>query len=420
MDHCLYVASSLTLVLLLFWYRDAGPEPPGLGRFWRHCLPRAVWAHPSTRLDAAFVVVNALVERVAVVPLLVASPWIAGHVVAVLQATLGEHEPAAGGLGAGVALTLALLLAADFGFYVSHTLQHRVGVLWEFHAVHHSAAVLTPLTAYRQHPVDDLIDGTLIALATGMVHGVAGYIWQGLAEPVLVLGANAGLVLFLFAGAHLRHSHVWLSYGPVLSRIFISPAQHQIHHSVDPRHVDRNFGGIFAIWDALFGTLYVPRTRETLTVGLADGGHAGLDSVARLYTMPFRRLLARIPAIAHGGAFMKRSCVVPVIALVTLALATTLSVHRGLAQPPAPGASRPTAVQPLKTAEGWWLAAEVHGDQILAFINTPQGRVLLADGQYKLANGGAIRVKDGRVVWDQFGIVEKFNQGQVKGLLGIG
>src|SRR2546426_736232 len=345
MDHCLYVASSLTLVLLLFWYRDAGPEPPGLGRFWRHCLPRAVWAHPSTRLDAAFVVVNALVERVAVVPLLVASPWIAGHVVAVLQATLGEHEPAAGGLGAGVALTLAL---------------------------------------------------------------------------VLVLGANAGLVLFLFAGAHLRHSHVWLSYGPVLSRIFISPAQHQIHHSVDPRHVDRNFGGIFAIWDALFGTLYVPRTRETLTVGLADGGHAGLDSVARLYTMPFRRLLARIPAIAHGGAFMKRSCVVPVIALVTLALATTLSVHRGLAQPPAPGASRPTAVQPLKTAEGWWLAAEVHGDQILAFINTPQGRVLLADGQYKLANGGAIRVKDGRVVWDQFGIVEKFNQGQVKGLLGIG
>jgi sterol desaturase/sphingolipid hydroxylase (fatty acid hydroxylase superfamily) len=53
------------------------------------------------------------------------------------------------------------------------------------------------------------------------------------------------------------HSQFWISFGPVFNHIFISPAQHQIHHSVLPQHRDRNMGAIFAFWDYFFGRFYI-------------------------------------------------------------------------------------------------------------------------------------------------------------------
>jgi hypothetical protein len=56
----------------------------------------------------------------------------------------------------------------------------------------------------------------------------------------------------------------------VLEHIVISPAQHQIHHSRAVEHHDKNYGEVLAIWDWMFGTLYVPNGRETIDFGLAD------------------------------------------------------------------------------------------------------------------------------------------------------
>ena len=69
----------------------------------------------------------------------------------------------------------------------------------------------------------------------------------------------------LFFGATLHHSHIWLTYGRMLEHVFISPAQHQVHHSTDPQHYDRNFGTMLALWDWLFGTLYVIKGKEKIT-----------------------------------------------------------------------------------------------------------------------------------------------------------
>jgi len=74
---------------------------------------------------------------------------------------------------------------------------------------------------------------------------------------------------------------VWLDYGP-LSYIFISPAQHQIHHSRLPEHRDKNCGFAFAFWDALFGTLYVPKDREVFPMGLGDGTDGEWYSIWRM------------------------------------------------------------------------------------------------------------------------------------------
>jgi sterol desaturase/sphingolipid hydroxylase (fatty acid hydroxylase superfamily) len=87
------------------------------------------------------------------------------------------------------------------------------------------------------------------AAASGAVLGLSAYPFGDSIDFITILGANAAAFLFNFAGMHLRHSHVRLSYGPFLDRLFISPILHRTHHGLAPQHWGKNFGGIFAIWD---------------------------------------------------------------------------------------------------------------------------------------------------------------------------
>jgi sterol desaturase/sphingolipid hydroxylase (fatty acid hydroxylase superfamily) len=121
----------------------------------------------------------------------------------------------------------------------------------------------------------------------GLFHVVAG---TGIAD-IRVLGVNVLLFGWYLFGFHLRHSHVWLAYPAWLSHLLVSPAQHQIHHSSAPRHFDKNMGFIFAFWDLLGGTLYVPRTKEELTYGLYGRESDQFASVPALFLRPFRNLV---------------------------------------------------------------------------------------------------------------------------------
>jgi len=115
---------------------------------------------------------------------------------------------------------------------------------------------------------------------------------RGAAGLYLFLGLHALIFIYNLVG-NLRHSHVWLSYGPVLSHIFVSPAQHQIHHSVEERHWGRNIGFALAFWDRLFGTLYVPKEHEHFTMGLGDGSEGRYHSLIGMYWQPVRELFSR-------------------------------------------------------------------------------------------------------------------------------
>ena len=72
----------------------------------------------------------------------------------------------------------------------------------------------------------------------------------------------------MFFGANLRHSHVKLKYPSILEHIFISPYQHQIHHSSNSKHFDKNMGSKLAVWDYLFGTLILSKETSKLRFGL--------------------------------------------------------------------------------------------------------------------------------------------------------
>ena len=78
-------------------------------------------------------------------------------------------------------------------------------------------------------------------------------------------------MIFIHAYVHLQHTHMWIAFRGVFGRIFISPAHHQVHHSADPKHFNTNFGSCLALWDWMFGTLYVPqKEREPLVFGVPD------------------------------------------------------------------------------------------------------------------------------------------------------
>lgn len=245
------------------WLLRGRPAP-----FLSWLVPRAVYRHRSNLLDIKLFLTHNLASFLGIFGALMFVPAVAHWMLGLLG---GAAE---GGLpitwGRSLAATVLIVMASDFCKYWAHRIHHEWKVLWPFHAVHHSADVLTPLTVMRVHPAETIIRNLLISGLVGVVQALILVLLVGRIDLLTIAGANALYFLFNTLGANLRHSHIWLSYGYVLEHILISPAQHQVHHSVDVKHHDRNYGSIFALWDWMFGTLYVPRNRETLTFGIAD------------------------------------------------------------------------------------------------------------------------------------------------------
>ena len=173
-------------------------------------------------------------------------------------------------------ITVMIFLAYELGYWINHYLSHRIPFLWEFHKVHHSATVLTPLTNFRVHPVYMCIFLNFLAVFTGLANGAGDYIFGQTTHPYGLTDTNLILVFFVYVYVHLQHSQLWISFTGWLGRLFMSPAHHQIHHSRDPRHFNKNLGSCLALWDWMFGTLYVPSAeREVLEFGVEpDRPHA--------------------------------------------------------------------------------------------------------------------------------------------------
>lgn len=251
----------------------------------RWLFDRRIWLHPSARVDYQIWAFNRFVGPVA----LIGSTVSAAAVASWLALRLGASFPRWGGV-TWTAWTTAVFTGAyfvvnDFGGFLNHWLHHRVPWLWPFHAVHHSAEVLTPFTLYRKHPLYDLSKHALRAGINGVFTGLVVFAFQSRPDVVTLLGLNAAYAAFQLAGGNLRHSHAWLHWGSVLGRLFISPAQHQVHHSLAERHRDRNFGTALALWDWLFGTLYLPEGVEELEFGLPEGNEHG--DLGRALVLPF-------------------------------------------------------------------------------------------------------------------------------------
>lgn len=152
-----------------------------------------------------------------------------------------------------VILSVVLL---DLVAYVFHRIYHQVPLFWKFHASHHADVVFETSTAIRFHPGE-----LLLSLGVRIV-----FVWA-LGIPVLALLIFEGVYIFFNL---IEHSDFNLppALDRKLSRVFITPSLHRLHHSVDRKELNSNFGTILSVWDRLFGSYRTLEANRTISIGL--------------------------------------------------------------------------------------------------------------------------------------------------------
>ncbi|MGX7951885.1 sterol desaturase family protein [Tsuneonella sp. HG249] len=301
------LALGVTLAIAAAWtlHGRRADRPVRTGALWRALVPRRIWRSPSGRTDAAFAVFNIGLGMILFGWLVVGQAAVSSWVGLALDQVFGEVDgpPLPAAVLATVA-TVAIFFAYEFAYWLDHFLSHKLPVLWQFHQVHHSAESLSLATNFRVHPVDTIVFYNIAAAFTGLATGLCDYLAGGAARPFTIAGTNVLLLGSAVLLTHLHHTHFWIGFGERWGRVFLSPAHHQVHHSADPAHYDRNFGNSLAIFDRLFGTLYVPGARpEVHRFGVPDlpySPHSFVRSMAKPFAgaggILLRRLRSRRPS----------------------------------------------------------------------------------------------------------------------------
>jgi sterol desaturase/sphingolipid hydroxylase (fatty acid hydroxylase superfamily) len=135
-------------------------------------------------------------------------------------------------------------LLYDLSYYWMHRMHHEIKILWATHSVHHHGEDFNLATALRQTST--------------------GWLWKWifympmilLGVPVEVFIAVAGVNLVYQFWVHTEHiGHLgWME------KVFITPMNHGIHHAKNKEYIDANYGGVFIIWDRMFGTYTAERS----------------------------------------------------------------------------------------------------------------------------------------------------------------
>lgn len=253
-------------------------------------LSSKLWLHPSAKLDYYYFFIGYFIKVFMLFPIVISAKTIALFINKQLYLSFDFYENTFFSYEAVLLMyTICLFVVSDFTRYWTHRFLHTIPFLWEFHKIHHSAKVLTPITFYRVHPIENLLFGLRYSLSIGLVTGVFIYFFGAMIDIYAILGVNVFVFAFSLIGSNLRHSHVAFSYSKFLERFFISPKQHQIHHS--KKHFDKNYGGYLAVWDWAFGTLRFSKDVKVLKFGLRREQMNQYNSIANLIIAPFKNLV---------------------------------------------------------------------------------------------------------------------------------
>jgi len=251
-----------------------------------------LWLHESAKLDYYYFILSYFIKTVMIIPIIISAKTIAFFVSKNIYYQFGFNQiQTISYENILILYTISLFIVSDFTRYWLHRFLHTIPFLWEFHKVHHSAKVLNPLTFYRVHPIENILFGLRYSFAIGFVTGIFIYFFGSKIGLVEILGANAFIFVFSIIGSNLRHSHIPLAYFSFLEKIFISPKQHQIHHS--KKHFNKNFGGYLALWDYIFGTLELSKNVKVLKFGLRKEQMEDYNSLTKLIITPFSNILKK-------------------------------------------------------------------------------------------------------------------------------
>ncbi|THF93771.1 MAG: sterol desaturase family protein [Sulfitobacter sp. SK025] len=155
----------------------------------------------------------------------------------------------------GPLVFIVSLLVLDMAIYLQHVMFHAVPALWRLHRMHHADLEFDVTTGLRFHPGE-------ILLSMGIKLAV-----------VAALGPPAVAVLLfeilLNASSMFNHSNIKIpkSIDRVLRLLVVTPDMHRVHHSVDPKETNSNYGFNVPWWDRLLGTYRAQPAK----------GHTGMD-----------------------------------------------------------------------------------------------------------------------------------------------
>lgn len=133
----------------------------------------------------------------------------------------------------------------DFTFYWHHRLSHEVRILWSAHINHHSSTQYNLSTALRQSPKEEL-------------YKKVWWIWMPLLgfHPLMILTCMQISLIYQF----FLHTELVDRVG-FFESFMNTPSHHRVHHGSDIVYLDKNYAGIFIIWDKLFGTFQIEKHR---------------------------------------------------------------------------------------------------------------------------------------------------------------
>jgi sterol desaturase/sphingolipid hydroxylase (fatty acid hydroxylase superfamily) len=143
------------------------------------------------------------------------------------------------------------IVGVDFLYYWWHRASHRVNALWAAHVVHHQSEDMNLAVALRQAPLTSFTS-------------LPFYLPLSLFVPPFIVGISAAInTLYQF----WIHTDLIPKLGPI-EWVFNTPSHHRGHHGINPRYIDKNYGGISIIWDRLFGTFALET--ETVVYGTVE------------------------------------------------------------------------------------------------------------------------------------------------------
>lgn len=160
------------------------------------------------------------------------------------------------------AFVLAFVLL-DAVYYVQHRLEHAVPILWAIHAVHHQSHDYNLSVSFRV--------GVLASLSTAFFHATLALAGVSAVQYAAAVTLHAALLFGL-------HARTKFTFGP--GRVFNAPVFHRVHHGAEAAYIDKNFGGVFLIFDRLCGT-FAPY-RDDPTYGVAGESSPRLPLAANL------------------------------------------------------------------------------------------------------------------------------------------
>jgi len=178
-------------------------------------------------------------------------------------------------------------LVIDLLMWLQHWVQHKVGVLWRSHRVHHTDLDLDFSTALRFHP----FEACYVFIARGLAVAVFGVPIVGALVYEIVLDVSSTLV----------HSNLPVPprLDALLRRVLVTPEVHRIHHASGPS-MERNYASVLSVWDRIFGTYQRPGPPgSSPELGLPEHRDAAALSVFALLWLPFR---SNPPRPERGGS----------------------------------------------------------------------------------------------------------------------